>query len=137
MYLYNDGEEPVLDEEIEALAKAAQRNAMETDDREGLIVEYLDKLIPDDWMKMDINARRGFLRDDPFLGGDKKGTILRSSISVIEVWVECFGREPSAIRKSDRNEILSILAKIGWKNGPAVNLRTPYGVQKCFFRPSN
>ena len=137
VYLYNDGEEPVLDEEIEALAKAAQRNAMETDDREGLIVEYLDKLIPDDWMKMDINARRGFLRDDPFLGGDKKGTILRNSISVIEVWVECFGREPSAIRKSDRNEILSILAKIGWKNGPAVNQRTPYGVQKCFFRPSN
>ena len=134
-YMCDNGERSVLDDEIELLAKQAQRNAMETDDREGLVVEYLNKLIPEDWLKMDVNARRGFLRDDPFVGGDKKGTVKRNSISVIEIWVECFGRDPSVIKKSDRNEILSILAKIGWKNGTSVNQRTPYGIQKCFFRP--
>ena len=133
--LYNNGERPMLDDEIEALAKAAQRDAMETDDREGIVMEYLDKLIPDDWLQMDVNARRGFLRGDPFLGGDKKGTVKRQSISVMEIWVECFGHDPSAIRKSDRNEILSILAKIGWKNGTASSKRTPYGIQKSYNRP--
>lgn len=134
-YLYEQGERPLLDDEIEALAKAAQREAMETDDREGLVLEFLDKLLPEDWAKMDLNARRGFLRNDPFNGGDKVGTVKRRTVCVMEVWAECFGRDPGAIKKTDRNEILSILAKLGWKNGTSVSQRTAYGVQKCFSRP--
>ncbi len=135
-YLYEQGERPILDDEVEALAKAAQREAMETDDREGLVMEYLNKLIPADWAKMDLNARRGFLRNDPFNGGDKEGIVQRQSISVMEIWAECFGRDPGSIKKADRNEILSILAKLGWKNGISITQRTAYGVQKCFSRPS-
>ena len=134
-YLYEQGERPLLDDEIEALAKAAQREAMETDDREGLVLEYLDKLLPEDWAKMDLNARRGFLRNDPFNGGDKEGIVKRKSVCVMEVWAECFSRDPGSIKKTDRNEILSILAKLGWKNGTSVSQRTAYGVQKCFSRP--
>ena len=110
---------------------------METDDREGLVLEYLDKLLPEDWSKMDLNARRGFLRNDPFNGGDKVGTVLRKTISVMEIWAECFGREPGSIKKADRNEILSILAKLGWKNGTSNSQRTAYGVQKCYNRPDD
>jgi len=134
-YLYEQGERPLLDDEIEALAKAAQRDAMETDDREGIVLEYLDKLLPTDWSKMDLNARRGFLRSDPFNGGDKVGTVQRKTVCVMEIWAECFCREPGAIKKTDRGEILSILAKLGWKNGASSTQRTAYGVQKCFSRP--
>ncbi len=136
-YLYEQGEKPLLDDDVEALAKAAQRDAMETDDREGLVLEYLDKLLPEDWSKMDLNARRGFLRNDPFNGGDKPGTVQRKTVSVIEIWAECFGREPGSIKKTDRNEILSILAKLGWKNGTSNSQRTAYGVQKCYNRPDD
>lgn len=135
-YLYEQGERPMLDEEVEQLAKTAQREAMETDDREGLVLEYLDKLLPDDWAKMDLTARRGFLRGDPFNGGDKVGTIKRQTVCVMEIWAECFCREPGSIKKTDRNEILSILAKLGWKNGISTPQRTAYGVQKSFMRPS-
>ena len=134
-YLYEQGERPLLDEEVDRLAKAAQREAMETDDREGLVLEYLDKRIPEDWTKMDLAARRGFLRDDPFNGGDKAGTVKRQTVCVMEIWAECFGRDPGSIKKTDRNEILSILAKLGWKNGMSSPQRTAYGVQKCFPRP--
>ena len=134
-YLYEQGERPLLDDEIEALAKAAQREAMETDDREGIVLEYLDKLLPTDWSKMDLNARRGFLRNDPFNGGDKVGNVQRKTVCVMEIWAECFCREPGAIKKTDRGEILSILAKLGWKNGASTTQRTAYGVQKCFSRP--
>ena len=134
-YLYEQGERPMLDEEVELLAKAAQRDAMETDDREGLVLEYLDKLLPEDWVKMDLTARRGFLRGDPFNGGDKVGTVKRQTVCVMEIWAECFCREPGAIKKTDRNEILSILAKLGWKNGVSTPQRTAYGVQKSFMRP--
>ena len=108
---------------------------METDDREGIVLEYLDKLLPADWSKMDLNARRGFLRNDPFNGADKVGTVQRMTVCVMEIWAECFCREPGAIKKSDRGEILSILARLGWKNGVSVTQRTAYGVQKCFSRP--
>ena len=135
--LYEQGEKPMLDEDVELLAKAAQREAMETDDREGLVLEYLEKLLPEDWAKMDLNARRGFLRNDPFNGGDKVGTVKRQSVCVMEVWAECFSREPGSIKKTDRNEILSILAKLGWKNGTSSSQRTAYGVQKCFLRPGD
>ena len=135
-HLYEQGEKPLLDEDVEALAKVAQREAMETDDREGLVLEYLDKLIPEDWARMDLNARRGFLRNDPFNGGDKVGTVQRQTVCVMEIWAECFSREPGAIKKADRNEILSILAKLGWKNGSSTPQRTAYGVQKCYSRPS-
>ena len=136
-YLYEQGERPLLDEEVDALAKAAQREAMETDDREGLVLEYLNKLLPEDWSKMDLNVRRGFLRNDPFNGGDKEGTVLRQYVCVMEIWAECFGRDPGGIKKPDRNEILSILAKLGWKNGTSIARRTAYGIQKCFARPSD
>ena len=136
-YLYEQGERPMLDEDVEALAKVAQRDAMETDDREGLVLEYLDKLLPDDWGKMDLNARRGFLRNDPFNGGDKAGMVKRQTVCVMEIWAECFCREPGAIKKADRNEILSILAKLGWKNGASSNRRTAYGIQKCYSRPDD
>ena len=110
---------------------------METDDREGLVLEYLNTLIPEDWSQMDLNARRGFLRRDPFNGGDKVGSVLRPRISVMEIWAECFGRDPGSIRRTDRNEILSILEKLGWKNGVSIPQRTAYGVQKTFKRPDN
>lgn len=134
-YMYEQGEKPLLDEDVEALAKVAQREAMETDDREGLVLEYLDKLLPEGWAKLDLSTRRGFLRNDPFNGGDKVGTVKRQTVCVMEIWAECLCREPGAIKKTDRNEILSILAKLGWKNGTSSSQRTAYGVQKCYNRP--
>ncbi len=43
------GEKLYLSPELEAYAKEEQRAAMERDDREGLVQEYLDMLLPDTW----------------------------------------------------------------------------------------
>ena len=51
------GEKLYLDSEVEALAKAEQRKAMESDEREGLVREYLDALLPDNWDDMDTFER--------------------------------------------------------------------------------
>ena len=122
----------------ESAEEYARLEKMERDnikDIGGFVGGYLDKLLPEDWSKMDLAARRGFLRGDPFNGGDKTGTVKRQSVCVMEIWAECFGRDPGTIKKTDRNEILSILAKLGWKNGMSNPQRTAYGIQKCFPRP--
>ena len=57
------------------MAEAEQTAALESDVREGMIAEYLEKLLPEDWDRMDLSERRGFLRGDPFTGGSRTGTV--------------------------------------------------------------
>lgn len=52
------GEKLYLPPELEEFARDEQRAAMERDDREGLVVEYLDMLLPEGWESMDVYKRR-------------------------------------------------------------------------------
>lgn len=139
LYYVNSGEKIYLDSDLDALAQEEQRDAMQTDEREGLVREYLDKLLPEDWETMDLAERRGFLRGDAFTGGNHEGTIRRNTVCALEIWCECLGRESGAIRRSDSNDIFSMLARIGWKKAETNSLgmrRLPlYGPQRCFDRP--
>ena len=47
------GEKLYLPPELEEFARDEQRAAMERDDREGLVVEYLEMLLPEGWESMD------------------------------------------------------------------------------------
>ena len=139
LYCVNSGEKIYLDSDLDALAQEEQREAMQTDEREGLVREYLDKLLPEDWETMDLAERRGFLRGDAFTGGNRVGTVKRNTVCALEIWCECLGRESGAIRRSDSNDIFSMLARIGWKKAETNSLgvrRLPlYGPQRCFDRP--
>lgn len=139
LYYVNSGEKIYLDSDLDALAQEEQREAMQTDEREGLVREYLDKLLPEDWETMDLAERRGFLRGDAFTGGNREGTVRRNTVCALEIWCECLGRESGAIRRSDSNDIFSMLARIGWKKAETNSLgmrRLPlYGPQRCFDRP--
>ena len=138
LFYVQQGEKIHLDSEMDALAKEEQREAMETDEREGLVREYLDKLLPEDWETMDLPERRGFLRGDAFTGGNRIGTVRRNTVCALEIWCECFGRDSSAIRRSDSNDIFSMLARIGWKkseiNSKGTRRLPLYGPQRCFDR---
>ena len=81
MHYVKAGEKLYLDPEVEALAKAEQREAMESDEREGLVREYLDALLPDNWDDMDTFERRNFLDGTGKADIGKKGTIRRTQIS--------------------------------------------------------
>ena len=54
MVLAKAGEPLFPPPELEALAKAEQAEAMEQDEREGVVAEYLDMLLPENWDAMDI-----------------------------------------------------------------------------------
>lgn len=137
--LYWAGEKLFLSPEEEKQASMEQTAALESDVREGMIAEYLDKLLPEDWDRMDLAERRGFLRGDPFTGGNRVGTVKRTTVCAVEVWAECFGKDPSAIKRSDTYDIFGMLMKIGgWEkysgNKNASLKRGFYGTQRCFVR---
>ena len=137
--IYQQGEMLYLSPEVEHLAEQEQTAALESDVREGMIAEYLDKLLPEDWDRMDLSERRGFLRGDPFTAGNRTGTMQRNTVSAVEIWAECFGRDPTTIRRGDTYDIFGMLMKIGgWEkysgNKNASLRRSFYGIQRSFVR---
>ena len=126
------GEKLYLSAEMDALAKDEQREAMESDEREGLVREYLDTLLPEHWAEMDLFERRNFLTGSDFGGLQEKGTVRRTSVSNMEIWCECFGKERANLRRTDSNELTGILARLGWKRAES-KVRVPlYGPQYIF-----
>ena len=131
MYV-RQGEKLYLSPEMDALAKDEQREAMESDEREGLVREYMDTLLPERWAEMDLFERRNFLTGSDFGGLQEKGTVKRTSVSNMEIWCECFGKERANLRRTDSNELTGILARLGWKRAES-KMRIPlYGPQYVF-----
>lgn len=136
---YRAGEELYLKGRVAADAYAMQQDAMESDDREGVIADYLETLLPINWDKMDLFQRRSFLGGSEFDGAPKAGTVRREKVCIMEIWCECFGKERQNLKRSDSYEVESILMKVGgWE--PIQGLKSGktrfplYGPQKTFVR---
>ncbi|MCD7752241.1 MAG: virulence-associated E family protein [Lachnospiraceae bacterium] len=138
---YRAGEELYLKGRLAADAYVIQQDAMESDDREGVISDYLETLLPENWDKMDLFQRRSFLSGSEFDGSPKIGTVRREKVCIMEIWCECFGKERPNLKRSDSYEVESILMKLGgWE--PIRGLKSGktrfplYGPQKTFVRCS-
>ncbi|NEW66063.1 hypothetical protein H1220_04410 [Carnobacteriaceae bacterium zg-84] len=109
------GEKLYLDEKQVLLAKEEQREAMEADEREGLVKDYLDLLLPENWHTMSLYERRNYINGESEFGDvNHKGIVVRDSVCTLEIWCECFGKERANIKRTDSNDIISILIKLGW-----------------------
>lgn len=140
---YKAGEELTLKGESAVMAYQHQQEAMEEDDREGLVRDYLNTLLPDNWDEMDLFQRRNFLVGDSEFGTETLlGTVKREKVCIQEIWCECFGKKKEDIRRSDSFEIQGILVKIGgWKRyrgNKFGKMRIPiYGPQLTYIRDEN
>ncbi|QNO17902.1 virulence-associated E family protein [Caproicibacterium amylolyticum] len=134
--LYHAGEKLYLEGVNAAMAITNQADAMETDDREGLVRTYLDTLLPEEWDGMSLYERRNFLNGSEFGVDAHKGTKRRQYVCSMEIWTECFGREPSAMRKSDSYEIGAIMRRVTtWEKYQRCNglfLFQIYGRQRAY-----
>lgn len=125
---YEAGESLVLDPELAKFAEQAQLDALKSDDREGVIQEYLDRLLPENWGSLNMYDRRDFLR------GTGQGTVRRQVVSNVEVWCECFEYEPKTLEMKNSREITAVLKKIGWKRVERRQRIPVYGLQRLYSR---
>ena len=139
--LYVCGEDCYLDELTEKEAAKAQREAMEYDEREGKVIDYLETLLPDDWYNWPIENRVAFFQQDD--GGDldgqkPAGSLLRSQVCSTELWMECFGRSERTMTRQDAWDMANIMARIdGWeRSGERIKIKG-YGQQRPFLRAEN
>ena len=128
------GEPLYLDHDIEPYAHKEQREAMEQDEREGLVIAYLDTLLPDGWDQMDVYRRRDYLnvRDDPTR---PQGVHRRETVSNMEIWCECFGRAKEDLKPADSYAISAIMERLdGWVKKPTRISIPLYGQQRVYVR---
>lgn len=128
------GEKLYLSPELEDYAKEEQRAAMERDDREGLVQEYLDMLLPGNWDSMDVYKRRDYVRDadDPTR---PDGSVRRTEVSNMEIWCECFGKPKEDMKPSDSYAISAIMERIaGWSKTGKAKILPIYGRQRIYKR---
>ena len=130
------GEDLFLPPDLEEYAKGEQREAMEMDEREGLVREYLSMLLPANWNEMDVFDRRSYVRDtlDPTR---PVGTVPRQYVSNMEIWCECFGKNKEDLRPTDSYAIASIMERInGWERVKDRMLLPIYGRQRVYRKVS-
>jgi predicted P-loop ATPase len=72
-YYYRHGEKLYLEGSLVDAADQAQISAMEADDRQGMVEQYLSTLLPANWAHMDLYSRREFLSGESLTA--KPGTV--------------------------------------------------------------
>jgi putative DNA primase/helicase len=134
--IYDKKEPLVLDKGLDKEAIKNQEAHMEDNSKEGMIIEYLDKLLPVNWIDMDIGGRRRYISGGDFsdLPGEKK----RERVCAMEIWCELFDGDPRNMNSGHSREINDILRKIdGWSEYSKGKGRLRfgiYGIQKAFTR---
>ena len=130
--LYRHGEKLYLNSTEEAIAREEQTQAMETDDREGLVRAYLDTPLPANWDDLPLYDRRAFLNDDFRTEGTAAGTKRRTVVCNMAIWCECFGKTPESMKRADSYEISAIMEKMdGWEKSGSQRLSI-YGLQRVY-----
>ncbi|WP_044294518.1 virulence-associated E family protein [Robinsoniella peoriensis] len=132
---YKAGEPLHLDNELAGMALREQQIAMEVDEREGMVRDYLDMLLPENWDRMELYDRRNYICGSEFGGTKEPGVRRRDRVCNMEIWCECFGKERGNLKRQDANEISAILANIeGWKKMDNKVRFSIYGVVRGYCR---
>lgn len=126
------GEPLYLPKEIEALAQEQQESHREASGKEGMIADFLESPVPENWEQMDILGRRMFLSGN--VHGEAALSV-RQKVCAVEIWAECFRQDPAKIQRRDSNEINNILQHLnGWQRIKTPRKFGPYGQQRGFER---
>lgn len=131
--IWKSGEKLYLEGDVLAAAEEAQKDAMESDDRSGLIEVYLNTKLPDDWADMDLFARRSFLSGNEFGVPDHTDGELRTEVSNAEIWCECFGKNLQDMKPADSYTIAAMMSQIpGWERTTEIKKLPLYGRQRLY-----
>lgn len=129
---YKAGENWYLDEKIEAIARKVQEEHTEMNGKQGIIENFLETLLPENWDSMDLDKRLLFWSGG--FGDTEKGTEVRQKVCAIEIWQELFRGDPKTFTQAQAREINGMLRRIpGWKSQSSVNCGV-YGRQRAFIR---
>nr|DAH11619.1 MAG TPA: virulence associated protein E [Caudoviricetes sp.] len=128
------GESLYLTGEIAEAAKEKQEEHREASSREGIVREFMESDIPDDWSKWTLDRRRMYW-GGVTMGSDKIRLVKRDRVCALEVWCEAFGGNIRDLKNAEARELNNIMAVTpGWQKSNSSMRVGCYGVQRCFVR---
>ena len=137
---WSEGESLVLEGALEEEALRIQLSHTEGGELVGLIEEYLDMLLPEDWESKDIYDRREYIRN--YGDDDYCGSVQRERVCALEIWCEVMEGDRKNLQNAKAREIIDILQSIkGWspysKSVGKMRFGKMYGVQRAFIRDAS
>ena len=126
------GEPLFLSGAIEEEAKLKQEEHREVSSREGIVREFLERNVPDDWSRWELDKRR------MFWSGIVQGElhlVPRDRVCAVEIWCEALGGSLREMKPADTREINAIIAAVPeWKKSASPQRCGPYGSQRGFVK---
>jgi len=137
VFNYQMGESVYPDEVMAQEAREMQELHMEDSTLSGIVEEYLNTPLPEDWEDRDITERRMYLSGD--FEGEVPGTLEREKVCAMEVWVEAMNGIPKDLPPIKAREINDIIRRSpGWteyrKSRGRMKFGKNYGIQRAFIR---
>ena len=137
---WSEGEPLVLEGALEEEALRIQLSHTEGGELVGLIEEYLNMLLPEDWESKDIYDRREYIRN--YGDDDYCGSVQRERVCALEIWCEVMEGDRKNLQNAKAREIIDILQSIkGWspysKSVGKMRFGKMYGVQRAFIRDAS
>jgi putative DNA primase/helicase len=127
------GEALYLSGEAEAEAKQEQESHRESNAKEGVIREFVERQVPTNWDKRTLSERRVYWGGE--FSRDTCDTVPRDRICALEVWCECLGGDVKFMKRTDSLEINGILSCVpGWERHKSTSRFGYCGTQKGFAR---
>ena len=135
LYKEMTAEGTVFDLPKEVMEEAAEvkKRHTEINDNAGMVYEYLQKPITDDWYDLDRFQRRDYINGSP-LDINEAYVVKRDKICVAEVWAECYGGDPKNLTPFKSREINDILRTFDdWEQSPnPQRFGLDYGRQRAY-----
>lgn len=128
------GEELILSKEVEAYAEDMQDIYRDVDPREGMIMEFLAKKIPENWYSLEPREQRSYFYGTfKPEGGAEEKLVERDRVCTAEIWTVCLGGDIKYLKRRDSNEITQIMIGLkGWRRSPKQIRFGVYGRQRGF-----
>ncbi|KEI96571.1 hypothetical protein N496_15410 [Clostridium botulinum A2B3 87] len=133
--LWKNKEPLNLNDEEKKEAEKQQDAHSEESAKTGLVEEYLNKSLPDDWYSLGLSERRNYIQGSDF-GEIPEGNLRRDKTCVMEIWVELFNGDPKQLTPLHSREINDILKGLKeWERHKSkLRFGKVYGIQRAYIR---
>lgn len=138
---WRTGEPLYLEAALERDAQERQDRHTEDNPKAGMIAEYLDMLLPENWSELDIITRRNFIQGVGDFTDSLVGTEKRTRVCIMEIWSELFRDDPKKLTLLVSRELNDVMKKIpGWiptkTKSRQLYFGKLYGYQRAYVRDS-
>lgn len=126
--LFRKGETVYLSPEMEKVAKEVQRAHTEEHPWTGVVIKYLDTLLPEDWSERSIYERLSWLHSGDTL--QIEGTVRRRKVCIPELWCEALGKAEKDMTTFNTKDLHAIMRSLSnWEDAEQLRYGM-YGQQR-------